>query len=105
MEHFQQYVPVESETSKISIPGVGEKEIHSDKFHHILFGGDLLTAKRARGSQYTRSNSLRGKDRLEGFKPVVEDWHAKMCFIGVSLSVYTTHVYYTLHVRILYGCM
>ena len=102
MEHFQQYVPVESETSKISIPGVGEKEIHSDKFHHILFGGDLLTAKRARGSQYIRSNSLRGKDRLEGFKPVVEDWHAKMCFIGVSLSVYTTHVYYTLHVRILY---
>ena len=91
MEHFQQYVPMESETSKISIPGVGEKEIHSDKFHHILFSGDLLTAKRARGSQYTRSNSLRGKDCLEGFNPVVEDWHAKMCFIGVS-SVCILHI-------------
>ena len=43
MEHFQQYVPVDSETSTISIPGVGEKEVHSDRFHHILFGGDLLT--------------------------------------------------------------
>ena len=28
--------------------------------------------------------TLRGKDRLEGLKPVVEDWHAKVCFLGVS---------------------
>ena len=51
----------------------------------MLCGGDLLTAKRARGSQYTRSNSLRGKDRLEGLKPVAEEWHGKMCVLGVSL--------------------
>ena len=78
VEHFQQYVPLKMETGKLTIPGVGEREVHA------LFGGDLLTAKRAQGSQYTRRNSLCGKDRLEGFKPVVEDWHAKMCLLGVS---------------------
>ena len=85
MEHLQQYVPLETETSTINIEGVGEKEVHADRFHHVLFGGDLLTAKRARGSQHVRSNSLRGKERLEGMKPVVEDWHAKVCLLGVSL--------------------
>ena len=81
MEHLQQYAPVASEVEKLSIPGVGEREVHADKFYHLLFGGDQLTAKRARGSQHVRSNSLRGKDRLEGLKPVVEDWHAKVVYV------------------------
>ena len=46
-------------------------------------GGDQMTAARARGSQRVRSNSERGKDRLEGLQPVVEDWHAKVCLLGV----------------------
>ena len=68
MEHLQQYVPLETEVDKLTIPGVGEREVHADTFHHVLFGGDQLTAKRARGSQHVQSNSLRGKDRLEGLK-------------------------------------
>lgn len=82
---FQQYVPLHSETNTVTIPGVGEKEVHADRFHHILLGGDQLTVKRARGSQHIRSNSLRGRDRLEGLKPVIEDWHAKVCLLGVSV--------------------
>ena len=78
---------METETSTIVIEGIGEKVVHADKFHRVLFGGDQLTAKRARGSQYVRSNSLRGKDRLEGLKPVVEDWHAKVCLLGVSSCI------------------
>ena len=85
MEHLQRYVPSETESSTIDIEGIGEKEVHADHFHHVLFGGDLLTAKRARGSQHIRSNSLRGKERLEGLKPVIEDWHAKVCLLGVSV--------------------
>ena len=54
MEHFQQYIPLKMETGKLTIPGVGKREVHADTFHHILFGGDLLTAKRVWGSQYTR---------------------------------------------------
>ena len=47
-----------------------------------------MTTARARGSQRIRSNSERGKDQLEGLQPVVEDWHAKVCLLGVSN---TTH--------------
>ena len=46
-----------------------------------------MTAARARGSQRVRSNSERGKDRLEGLQPVVEDWHAKVALLGVYVIV------------------
>ena len=47
-----------------------------------------MTAVRARGSQRIRCNSERGKDRLEGLQPVVEDWHAKVCLLEVHVHVY-----------------
>lgn len=78
MENLQQYVPLEAEVEKLLIPGIGKREVHADTFHHVLFGGDQLTAKCTRGSKHVCSNSLRGKDRLEGLKPVVEDWHVKV---------------------------
>ncbi len=55
------------------------------KLIHSFPGGDQLTAVRARGSKRVRYNSLRGKDRLEGLEPVIEDWHAKVCLLGVSV--------------------
>ena len=42
-----------------------------------------MTAAQASGSQRIRRNSERGRDRLEGVKPVCEDWHAKLCLLGV----------------------
>ena len=42
-----------------------------------------MTAARIRGSQRVRSNAERGKEKFKGFIPVVEDWHAKMCFMEV----------------------
>ena len=47
-------------------------------------GGDQLTAARIRGSQRIRSNSDSDLERLEGFTAVIEDWHAKVTFLGVS---------------------
>lgn len=44
-----------------------------------------MTAARVRGSKRIRSNSERGKVALEGLEPVVEDWHTKVCFLGVSI--------------------
>ena len=46
-----------------------------------------MTAARARGSLRIRSNSERSTESLEGFQPVVEDWHTKVCFLGVSMNV------------------
>lgn len=50
-------------------------------------GGDLMTASRIRGSQRIRSNAEREKEQLLGFIPVVEDWHAKMCFMEVCQCI------------------
>ena len=43
-----------------------------------------MTCARVRGSQRIRTNSERGRDCLQGVAGVCEDWHAKMCFLGVS---------------------
>ena len=54
----------------------------------IYIGGDQLTVARTRSCQRIRSNSTRGRDRLEGFVPCIEDWHAKVSFLGVSILFY-----------------
>ena len=47
-------------------------------------------------------NSVRGKDRLEGLEPVVEDWHTKVCLLGVSVYMYMyMYMYMHVHVRVL----
>lgn len=51
--------------------------------HKVLFGGDLLTAVRAKGAQRIRQNSEHPVGRLEGFIPVAEDWHAKVALMEV----------------------
>ncbi len=61
--------------------------ISKQAYYDCYTGGDQLTAARARGSHRVRCNAERGKDRLEGLQPVCEDWHAKVCLLGVS--VYT----------------
>ena len=45
----------------------------------------MLTTKMARIALYICENSNRGKVCLEGLIPVVEDWHAKMCLLCVSI--------------------
>lgn len=44
-----------------------------------------MTCARVRGSQRIRSNSEQGLDCLKGIVGVTEDWHAKMCFLGVRI--------------------
>lgn len=53
-------------------------ELH--RFHALFIGGDQLTVARVRGCQRLRSNSNDGTARLEGLVPMVEDWHARVCF-------------------------
>ncbi len=82
---LHEYVPTLTSPYTTEVPGSSETvEYPVDSFHYVLLGGDQLTAKRARGSQGIRSNSERGKERLEGLLPIVEDWHAKVVLLGVS---------------------
>lgn len=84
MEEVHEYVPIHSKPQQVEVPGRQSMSVTSDKFHYTLFGGDILTAAREKGSKNIVSNSQRGKDRLEGFIPVVEDWHAELCLIVVG---------------------
>ena len=60
-------------------------KLQADFFHSILIGGDQLTCARVRGGQQIRENSRTGRVRLEGLIPVIEDWHARVCFMQVSM--------------------
>ena len=84
MEHLYQYIPfIKYEERKICSTGeVVMKE--KAKFHPILFGGDQLTAARARSAMKVRVNSNTSAKKLSGIIPVVEDWHTKANFLGVS---------------------
>ena len=42
-----------------------------------------MTASRTRGCKRIRSNANRKKERLDGFIPVIEDWHAKVILLEV----------------------
>ena len=87
MEELQQYVPcVEGEKSVLAEGETEPDLLKVEHFHTLLFGGDQLTAARCRGAQKIRQNSVCGSGRLEGFVPVVEDWHTRVCLLGVSLS-------------------
>jgi len=43
-----------------------------------------MTCARVKGSQRIQSNSV---DRLTGIVGVTEDWHVKMCFMGVRTNL------------------
>ena len=58
-----------------------------------------MTAARVRGSKRIRSNSERGKVALEGLEPVVDDWHTKVCFLGVSMLANTVLSKYIYHAQ------
>ena len=50
----------------------------------VLSGGDQLTCERQVGAQRHMMCGNTVKERLEHLRPVVEDWHCLVAFIGVS---------------------
>ena len=55
-------------------------------------GGDQLTTARIRGCQKVMSNSDSDLGRLEGVTALIEDWHAKVAFLGVSIIIIYTQL-------------
>lgn len=91
LESLQKYVPVKRTTENFYVDGEGEISLEIDHFSHVLNGGDQLSNARVRGSQGIRANSSTGSDRLEGFVPVIEDWHAKVILLkSVWARLYKT---------------
>ena len=82
LTHLHQYVPTKTDVKTINVPGTGDTEVvQSQSLHHLLIGGDQLTTERIKGAQGLRRNSTHATGCLEGFVPVTEDWHTKVCFL------------------------
>ena len=87
MSHLHQYVPSVAYLENFSIQGMGVSvQVPRAILHKILFGGDQLTAARARAAQRIRVNSTSPQEKLEGLIPCSEDWHTKLNLLGVGLT-------------------
>jgi len=85
LKELHRYVPTESTTLNLKLPTGELKPLDSEVFHRILLGGDQLTAARARSGSSARADHSSSGKRLSGLLPVIEDWHAKMCYLKVSI--------------------
>ena len=84
MDHLHKYVPSLRTTEDVTFQSTGEHAVANRvHFHPIIFGGDQLTVKQARGGQKIRSNSKTEDHKLGGLVPVAEDWHAKVVLLEV----------------------
>lgn len=84
LQSLHQYVPcVSSETTKTISTNENIVE-YVENMHSILIGGDQVTVARIRAAQYAKRNSERPTKRLDGFIPVIEDWHTKANILDVS---------------------
>ncbi|KAL5510576.1 hypothetical protein EMCRGX_G006142 [Ephydatia muelleri] len=87
LDGLHQYIPTTTTSQMLDVCAEGGHtravEVKLHNFSYIPLGGDQLTIARIRGSQSILSNSDNGEERLEGFVPVTEDWHTKMCFMEV----------------------
>ena len=87
MEHLHQNAPAIHREERADIPCTEDQiTLQVDEFHHILMGRDQLTVARARGAQRIRENSESASEYLQGLIPIVEDWHAKQCLMGVRMQ-------------------
>ena len=85
MSHHHQYVPMTEFNDTEVLEGSGEQiNMINSVTLPLLFGGDQLTAARARLAKNVRDNAESPSERLEGLIPVVLDWHAKQALLGVS---------------------
>ena len=82
MQEMHSYVPTEPYMELI---GTDETiEVPNAKIHPILFGGDQLTAARARAAKAGKVNSIDPSMKFNGLVPVAEDWHIRLNLLGVK---------------------
>jgi len=86
MSHLHQYVPVVTSTQEIMTSTGETVQKENSVLHPILVGGDQLTVARARAAIKAKVNSETAAKQLSGIVPVIEDWHAKANFLGVSTT-------------------
>lgn len=54
------------------------------KLIQLLLFGDQLMVARARSASQLRDAQVNTKDTLQGFVPVIADWHTRICLLEAS---------------------
>ena len=86
MQDLSKYVPFQQREAAVNIESTVEvTSVKAFESHQILFGGDQLTVARARSAKRNMANGDSGLSRLEGFIPVVEDWHSQLTLLSVRI--------------------
>ena len=93
MYHIHKYVPLvdtfeETEVETESGVTFGA-EIPRSRIQQVIFGGNQLTAARARGAQGAKTNSFIPCLQLDRIIPCAEDWHMKLNFLEVCVHSLT----------------
>ncbi len=84
MDQIHSYTPTKQYTEEFIETSTNEViNIPKALIHPVLFGGDQLTAARARGAKRAKANSIDPCLKFDGLIPVAEDWHTKLNFLGV----------------------
>ena len=83
LQYLQRYIPTKD------IPSQHESSFDVLQ-HALLLGGDQLTVARIRGAQIAMCNGSNAVKSLEGFIPVIQDWHAKVVLLEVWYLKYVT---------------
>ena len=88
MSHLHQYVPSYEYNVSTFIPSINETVVETKAVvKTTLFGGDQLTSSRGKGALKARVNADSPSSRFDGLLPVMEDWHTKVLFLGVSYNI------------------
>ncbi len=87
---MHKYVPTKSYKEDFTTFDGEVIQIPKAVIHPVLFGGNQLTAARAKSAKV---NSIDPCLRLEGLLPFAEDWHTKLNFLGVCSFKYTPHTF------------
>ena len=97
LETLQEYVPrcklqVNIDDEENVSGNESDKDIEKDDtlddnyvLQSVLLGGDQLSSSMARHVIADRVNSTNDIQPLKGMLHVIEDWHAKLCFLGVII--------------------
>ena len=86
LDSFNAYVPMKESTKCVEVNG--EIYFYDDtKLIQLLLFGDQLTVARARSASQLRDTHTNTRDTLQGFVPVIADWHTRICLLEASALV------------------
>lgn len=85
LDDLHKYVPTHTCEGELTLSNHATLTFEDTTFFETLIGGDQLTVARVCGAKNLRSDHDTAQERLEGLTGVIEDWHARVILLEVSV--------------------